>query len=88
MSTSTTLNLSRNRSVELDLALTAIHVGGVIGKSLLRPFSFPSQLKRTPRPFPTLKLAREVKEIDDFRFEDFIIQGYKPHPKIQMDMAV
>lgn len=51
-------------------------------------FTFLPQLKRTPRPFPTLKLAREVKEIDDFRFEDFVIQGYKPHPKIQMDMAV
>lgn len=50
--------------------------------------AFLPQLKRTPRPFPTLKLTREVKEIDDFRFEDFVIQGYKPHPKIQMDMAV
>ncbi|XP_013185715.2 thymidylate synthase [Amyelois transitella] len=46
------------------------------------------QLKREPRPFPTLKFARKIESIDDFKFEDFIIEGYKPHPKIEMEMAV
>ncbi|XP_053599567.1 thymidylate synthase [Plodia interpunctella] len=46
------------------------------------------QLKREPRSFPTLMFARKVESIDDFKFEDFIIEGYKPHPKIEMAMAV
>ncbi|XP_072048052.1 thymidylate synthase-like [Amphiura filiformis] len=46
------------------------------------------QLKRTPKPFPTLKFKRKVENIDDFKFEDFILEDYKPHPKITMEMAV
>ncbi|XP_045608478.1 thymidylate synthase isoform X2 [Procambarus clarkii] len=46
------------------------------------------QLKREPRPFPMLKIKRNVKSINDFKFEDFELVGYKPHPKIQMEMAV
>ncbi|XP_031557589.1 thymidylate synthase-like [Actinia tenebrosa] len=46
------------------------------------------QLKREPRPFPTFKIKREVKDINDFKFEDFEIMDYKPHPKIKMEMAV
>ncbi|KAL0839764.1 hypothetical protein ABMA28_016403 [Loxostege sticticalis] len=46
------------------------------------------QLTREPRPFPTLKFARKVESIDDFKFEDFIVEGYNPHPKIEMEMAV
>ena len=46
------------------------------------------QLKREPRPFPMLNIKRKVKSINDFKFEDFDLVGYKPHPKIQMKMAV
>lgn len=46
------------------------------------------QLKREPRPFPKLNIKRQVTSIDDFKFEDFEIVGYSPHPKIKMDMAV
>lgn len=46
------------------------------------------QLKRRPRPFPTLQILRDVENIDDFRFEDFKIHGYNPHAKIAMEMAV
>ncbi|XP_037820598.1 thymidylate synthase [Lucilia sericata] len=46
------------------------------------------QLKRKPRPFPKLLIKREVKDIEDFKFEDFEIVGYKPYPKIEMEMAV
>lgn len=46
------------------------------------------QLKREPLPFPTLTIKRDVPDIDSFKFEDFEIIGYKPHPTIKMKMAV
>lgn len=46
------------------------------------------QVIRTPRPFPQLKITRQVKDIDDFKSSDFELEGYKPHPKIEMPMAV
>jgi len=46
------------------------------------------QLERTPRPFPTLRLNPDVKEIDGFQMSDFELFGYSPHGKIAMDMAV
>jgi len=46
------------------------------------------QLERAPRDFPTLTFKRKITSIDDFKFEDFEISGYKPHPKIAMEMAV
>ena len=47
-----------------------------------------TQLQREPRPFPTLKINPLKKHIDDFTFEDFTVEGYKPHASIKMDMAV
>lgn len=46
------------------------------------------QLEREPRPFPTLHIKREVSNIEDFTFEDFQLDGYNPHPKLTMPMAV
>lgn len=46
------------------------------------------QLKRKPRPFPKLIFKRQVKEIEDLKFNDFEILDYKPYPKIEMQMAV
>eukprot|EP00658_Telonema_sp_P-2_P040887 TRINITY_DN2923_c0_g1_i3.p1 TRINITY_DN2923_c0_g1~~TRINITY_DN2923_c0_g1_i3.p1 ORF type:complete len:340 (+),score=108.47 TRINITY_DN2923_c0_g1_i3:124-1143(+) len=46
------------------------------------------QIQREPRPFPTLKMNPERKEIGEFVFEDFEIVGYSPHKAIKMDMAV
>lgn len=46
------------------------------------------QLKRKPRSFPKLGIKRKVEKIDDFKFDDFEIVGYKPHPTIKMEMAV
>ena len=46
------------------------------------------QLRRDPRPLPRLTLAREVTDIDDFVFEDFVITGYDPHPHIRAEVAV
>ncbi|XP_077884013.1 thymidylate synthase-like [Ictidomys tridecemlineatus] len=46
------------------------------------------QLQREPRPFPKLKILRKVEKIDDFKVEDFQIEGYNPHPTIKIEMAV
>lgn len=47
-----------------------------------------TQLERTPRPFPVLKINPEVKDIDGFQASDFELVGYSPHGKIAMEMAV
>uniref|UniRef100_A0A8D9ACV0 Thymidylate synthase n=1 Tax=Cacopsylla melanoneura TaxID=428564 RepID=A0A8D9ACV0_9HEMI len=46
------------------------------------------QLQRPLRPFPTLKIARQVTNIEHFQFDDFVLENYNPHPKIEMQMAV
>lgn len=46
------------------------------------------QLSRSPRPLPRLTLASRAESIDGYRIEDFIIEGYDPHPPIKADVAV
>lgn len=46
------------------------------------------QLSRTPRALPTLKLQRRPDSIFDYRFEDFVIDGYDPWPGIKAPIAV
>ncbi|MBI2622093.1 thymidylate synthase, partial [Candidatus Microgenomates bacterium] len=46
------------------------------------------QLKRKPRPFPKMKINSKIKDIDDFKFEDFTIIGYNPHPPIKAEVTV
>ncbi|EPZ32432.1 hypothetical protein ROZALSC1DRAFT_27439 [Rozella allomycis CSF55] len=46
------------------------------------------QLDREPRPFPKVSIKPGVKRnnIDEFEFEDFVLEGYNPHGKIQMNI--
>jgi len=46
------------------------------------------QLARTPRPLPTLRLNPAVKDLFAFRYEDFALEGYQPHPHIKAAVAV
>ena len=46
------------------------------------------QLSRTPKPLPKLRFARQVPSIFDFRYEDFIIEGYDPDSAIAAPVAV
>lgn len=46
------------------------------------------QLTREPRRLPTLLINPEVKSIFDFKYEDFTIEGYDPHPHIKGEVAV
>lgn len=46
------------------------------------------QLSRQPRPLPQLWINPEIKDIFSFRFEDFRLEGYDPHPHISAPVAV
>lgn len=46
------------------------------------------QLTREPRPLPILKINPEVKDIFDFTYNDFSIEGYNPHPHIKGKVAI
>lgn len=47
-----------------------------------------TQIAREPRSSPQLRLTRDVPSIDDYRIEDFDVDGYDPHPPIPLQIAV
>ena len=47
-----------------------------------------TQLTREPRKLPVMSLNKEVKSLFDFRYEDFNLTGYDPHPHIKAEIAV
>jgi thymidylate synthase len=46
------------------------------------------QLSREPRPLPRMHLNPEVRDLFAFRYEDFTLTGYDPHPHIKAPVAV
>jgi thymidylate synthase len=46
------------------------------------------QLSRAPRPFPRMKLNPAVRELAEFRYEDFSLEAYEPYPAIKAPIAV
>jgi thymidylate synthase len=46
------------------------------------------QMEREPRPLPTLRLNPAITSLSDFRYQDFELVGYDPHPRIPAPIAV
>jgi thymidylate synthase len=46
------------------------------------------QLEREFRPLPTMKINPDVKDLFEFKFEDFELQNYDPHPHIKAAVAI
>lgn len=46
------------------------------------------QLTREPRPLPTMTLNPDVKDIFDFKYEDFKLENYNPWPHIKAEVSV
>ena len=46
------------------------------------------QLTRAPRPLPTMKVKNRGQDIFHFRFDDFTLLNYEPHPALKMEIAV
>jgi len=47
-----------------------------------------TQLKRDPRALPTMKINPDVKDLFKFKYEDFELVGYDPHPAIKAPVAI
>jgi len=46
------------------------------------------QVSRSPRPFPAMKLNPEIKNINDFKYEDFTLENYNPYPTLKGEITV
>ena len=46
------------------------------------------QLSRSPRPLPQMILNQKIKDIFEFKYEDFTLNGYDPHPLIRGKVAI
>ena len=46
------------------------------------------QIQRKPYPFPKLKIVGDVKSIDDFKEENFMLEGYQAHPHIKAELVI
>ena len=46
------------------------------------------QIARAPRPFPRMRLNPAVRDLFEFAFEDFALEGYDPHPAIRAPIAI
>ena len=46
------------------------------------------QLSRSPKPLPLMKINPEVKNIFEFKYDDFSLENYDPHPHIKGAVAI
>jgi thymidylate synthase len=46
------------------------------------------QLSREPKPYPKMILNKNIKSIFNFKYEDFRLDGYDPHPAIKADISI
>ncbi len=46
------------------------------------------QISREPRSLPTMEINQDVKKIDDFKYEDFTLTNYDPHPHIKGAISI
>ncbi|MGO4666179.1 thymidylate synthase [Bosea sp. 2RAB26] len=65
-----------------------IWVGGDVHLYLNHLGQAREQVSREPRPFPTMRLTRRAATIDEYRINDFDVEGYAPHAAIKADVAV
>ena len=81
------------------LTMMFAHIGGFKAGEFIHTFGdahiysnhmdqVKEQISRKPRPFPTMKLNQSVKKIDDFSYEDFLLEGYDPYPPIKGEVTV
>ena len=67
---------------------TFVHTLGDAHVYLNHVEALEEQLRRTPKPFPQVRLRRRVEDIDGFTLNDFELDDYSPHDNIKMKMAV
>lgn len=65
-----------------------VWVGGDVHLYLNHLEQAQTQMAREPRPFPKMSLARHPASIDDYKIDDFVLEGYDPHPAIKAPVAV
>jgi thymidylate synthase len=65
-----------------------VWVGGDVHLYLNHLEAAQEQMSREPRAMPTMRLTRRAASIDDYRIEDFVVEGYDPHPAIAAEVAV
>jgi thymidylate synthase len=81
------------------LTLAVAHVSGLKAGTFIQTFGDAHlylnhleqarlQLTRRPRPLPTLSINPDAKDLFALRYEDFVLEGYDPHPHIKAAVAV